>query len=176
MERFKRFFQRLLPENASRRAMIAAEIAVALALIALIAFLLFGNDVTVDTILSFTPENLWLAALVFMGLYAVKSVVVVIYLKLLYVAAGLAFPLPVALAVNIVGTALEMTLPYLFGRSRGQRAWSRSRPASLCCKSWRPSARPATDGFPFSAVRWGYFRRTQSAFCLEPAVCLIWIL
>ncbi len=125
MERFKRFFRGLLPENTSRRAVVAAEIVIAGALILLIAFFLFGNDVTVDTILSFTPENLWLAALVFMGLYAVKSVVAVIYLKLLYIAAGLVFPLPIAMAVNIVGTALEMTLPYLLGCRRGQRAMER---------------------------------------------------
>ncbi|MCC8357390.1 MAG: hypothetical protein LJU34_06055, partial [Oscillospiraceae bacterium] len=122
MKRFKRFFQQLLPENASRGVVIAADISIAPALIFLIALYLLGNNVTGDTILSFTPENLWLAALVFMGLYAIKSVVVVIYLKLLYVASGLVFPLPIALAVNIVGTALEMTLPYLFGLYRCQRA------------------------------------------------------
>ncbi|MCD7845009.1 MAG: hypothetical protein LUG57_03990, partial [Oscillospiraceae bacterium] len=113
MERIKGFIQKLLPENTSRRAVITAEVLIAAALLALLGFVLFGEGVTVDTILSFTPENLWLAALVFMALYAVKSVVVVIYLKLLYIAAGLVFPLPIALAVNVVGTALEMTLPYL---------------------------------------------------------------
>ncbi|MCD8116860.1 MAG: VTT domain-containing protein [Oscillospiraceae bacterium] len=125
MERIKHLLRELLPENTSRRAMLAAEIVIAVGLIALVLFLLFGQGVTVDTVLGFTPENLWLAAIVFMCLYAVKSVVVVIYLKLLYIAAGLIFPLPAALVVNILGTALEMTLPYLVGRHRGREAMER---------------------------------------------------
>jgi uncharacterized membrane protein YdjX (TVP38/TMEM64 family) len=80
------------------------------------------HNVTLDSILNFTPENLWLAALVFLGLFALKSIVAVVYLKLLYIAVGVVFPAPIAIVVNLLGTAVEMTLPYLLGRYGGQKS------------------------------------------------------
>lgn len=115
------------PDGAARGAahshtsVILLEVMAVVVLVAAILAIVYRNDLTLDSILSFTPSNLWLAALVFLGLYALKSVVAVVYLKLLYIAAGMVFPLPVAIAVNIAGTAVEMTLPYLLGRYGGKK-------------------------------------------------------
>ena len=99
---------------------VMTEIIVTILLVCAALAFVHRHDLTVEAIVSFTPENLWLAALVFMGLYAAKSLTVVVYLKLLYVAAGVVFPLPVAIAVNIVGSVVELTIPYLIGLGGGQ--------------------------------------------------------
>lgn len=78
------------------------------------------QDLTVESILRLTPEKLYLAALVFIGLYALKSLAVVIPLALLYVAVGRTFPVPVAIMVNLAGLALGTTIPYLIGRFSGK--------------------------------------------------------
>lgn len=84
-----------------------------------ISILNFKN-VTVESILKFTPDRLYLAALVFMGLYMLKSLSVVIPLVLLYVAVGRTFPIPVAILVNAVGLTIGSTISYLIGRFSGQ--------------------------------------------------------
>jgi uncharacterized membrane protein YdjX (TVP38/TMEM64 family) len=94
----------------------------AIVIVSAIVAVVARNDLTLERILSFTPENLWLAALVFMGLFAVKSITAVVYLKLLYIAVGVVFPAPLAILVNILGTVVEMSLPYLLGRYGGKKS------------------------------------------------------
>ena len=84
--------------------------------------LLFGNrlrGMSVEDILQYTPSNTWLAALVLIGFYAVKSLSVVFPLLVLYLCAGILFPLPFALLVNTVGLLVCITVPYLLGRLAG---------------------------------------------------------
>lgn len=78
------------------------------------------QDLTVESILRLTPDRLYLAALVFMSLYALKSIAVVIPLALLYVAVGRTFPVPLAVIVNLAGLAIGSTIPYLIGRFSGK--------------------------------------------------------
>jgi len=106
----------------SQVSLIMCEAIVVIVLVSAVLFFLFRNDITLDAILRFTPKNLALAALIFLGLFALKSVTVVFYLKLLYLAAGVVFPLPAALAVNFLGTAIELTIPYLEGVVGGRKA------------------------------------------------------
>ncbi|MDP3386501.1 MAG: VTT domain-containing protein [Eubacteriales bacterium] len=87
-------------------------------LIAIVAFNF--QDFTVESILRFTPEGFYLAVLVFMGLYTLKSLAVVIPLALLYVAVGRTFPVPIAIMVNLGGLAIGSTIPYLIGRFSGK--------------------------------------------------------
>ena len=138
----------------------------ALILVLLLVFaavvLVFRDEISLEAILNFTPANLWLAALVFMGLYAAKSLSFVIYVKLLYVAAGVIFPLPAALAVGLAGTLVELILPYLIGRSCG------SRTADILVERW-PSLRKLrimrnSDNFWFTA-----FVRASGVFPADPA-------
>ena len=106
----------------SRVSLIMGEAVVVIVLVSAALFIVFRSHVTLDAILSFTPKNLYIAALVFLGLFALKSVTVVFYLKLLYVAVGVVFPLPAALAVNLLGTAVELTIPYVEGAVGGKKA------------------------------------------------------
>lgn len=72
--------------------------------------LVYRNSVSVDGILNYTPENPFLAAVVLLLLFALKSVSIVIYAGILYVVSGLIFPLPVAILVNLCGS-LIMRIP-----------------------------------------------------------------
>lgn len=79
-------------------------------------FLLAGTELDAADILSWTPSNPWMAALFLVALYGVKSMTVFFPLVALYLAGGLLFPLPAALAVNLAGLAVCASVPYLVGR------------------------------------------------------------
>ena len=85
----------------------------------LLAFL-SRSEITLESILSFTPENGFLAAMVLLLCFAAKSVTMVVYINLLYIAGGILFPLPLALAVNLAGTAIVLIIPYWIGRLGGR--------------------------------------------------------
>lgn len=79
--------------------------------------LLSGRSFTVDDILHYTPSQPMLAVLFLWLAYALKSLSLVFPVLLLFAVAGQLFPLPLALAVNTVGIAITLTLPYLLGRA-----------------------------------------------------------
>ena len=112
----------LRPAGKSRRATIVWGLSGAAATVLAALLILYRRDIGVGTILRYAPKNLYLAALVFMGLFVLKSLSVVFDMKLIYIAAGLYFPLPAALAVNIAGTVAEAAIPYLEGRLGGTGA------------------------------------------------------
>lgn len=116
------FRAQIRPAGKSRRATIVWGLAGAMVVVSAVLLILYRRDVSVGTILRYTPKNLYLAALAFLGLFVLKSLSVVFDMKLIYIAAGLCFPLPAAVAVNIVGTVAEATVPYLEGRLGGTGA------------------------------------------------------
>lgn len=67
-------------------------------MILIILFLASGNDITVQTILSYTPESPFAAAMVILLLYALKSVSFVFPIAVLQIAAGHLFQMPAASA------------------------------------------------------------------------------
>lgn len=83
--------------------------------------LLINKDrFSVDEVLRYSPANPVLAAMTMMLLFALKSVSIVIYCGILYAADGLLFPLPVAIVLNIIGTAIMVTIPYFIGKRSGK--------------------------------------------------------
>lgn len=81
------------------------------------AFLLLHGSISVEELLSYSPDNKWLAALAALLAYALKSQTVVIPYALIATAVGLIFDLPAALAVNALGSIVCISVPYLTGRS-----------------------------------------------------------
>lgn len=75
---------------------------------------------TVDGVLSYTPESPALAALFLLLLFALKSLSVFVYSGILYMASGILFPLPAAIALNVAGTVVMVSLPYFLGRRVGE--------------------------------------------------------
>ena len=85
-------------------------------LIAVIIFLFYFRNIDVDEILSFTPRNIILAIACFFIMYAIETFALVFPIPLLYAAAGVMFDPFIALAVNIIGLIISLTVAYLFGR------------------------------------------------------------
>ncbi len=71
---------------------------------------------TAEAIARWSPAQSAKAAVCLWALYGVKSLSVAVPLSALTAAGGLLFPYPAALFVNLFGTALAQTLPYLLGR------------------------------------------------------------
>ena len=87
---------------------------------ALIIVIVVNKDkITVDAIISYTPSNLFLAALVLLLLFALKSLSVFFASIVLYTVAGLLFPLPAAILVNALGVIVMASEAYLMGRIFG---------------------------------------------------------
>jgi len=84
-----------------------------------ILFLVFGRDVTPEMLLHYTPENPFLAAVVLIGMYGLKSLSVFLPLIVLEVAGGYLFDSWVALLVTCIGECVCLTLPYWIGRLSG---------------------------------------------------------
>ena len=82
---------------------------------AAVYYFLNKDKFTVDEILHFTPSLPLLAIAVMWALFALKSVSVFIPNPLLMMATGVMFSFPVALAVNIVGYGICLTIPYFIG-------------------------------------------------------------
>lgn len=109
-----------LPEDIRLR--LAKGVLALVWLIILAVCLLHREDLTLERILTYTPAKPLLAAAVLLAFFAVKSLSVFLYSGILYIAAGILFPLPAAIAVNVLGTAVMVTLPYFLGRALGSRA------------------------------------------------------
>ncbi len=77
------------------------------------------DELTLENILNFTPENPLIAVLVMLGLFLLKCITFVIYGNLLYAASGVLFPLPAAILLNIVGSAIMASVPFFMGRKAG---------------------------------------------------------
>lgn len=88
----------------------------------ILVFLIKRKEITIDGILDYTPQSLVLAAFMMLGLFALKSLSIVIYSGILYVIDGILFPLPVAILINICGSAVMVSLPYVIGRKMGAKA------------------------------------------------------
>lgn len=61
----------------------------------------------------------WIAAAIVLGVYALKAMVFVIPASLIYLSVGMSFSTPVAVTLNCIGIAIEVTISYLLGRFLG---------------------------------------------------------
>ena len=90
-----------------------------LSLICMVVFLLTRDEWSVDAILQYSPESTLLAALMMFVLYAAKSISIVFPMMVLQIAGGHLFSVPVAMAVNLLGMFILLTLPYWVGYFSG---------------------------------------------------------
>lgn len=88
-------------------------------IIFIVLFLTSGNDITVQTVLRYTPESPFAAAITILLLYALKSVSFVFPIAVLQIAVGHLFQTPAALLINFSGRAITLSIPYWIGRFSG---------------------------------------------------------
>jgi len=77
------------------------------------------KNITPELLLEFAPENLFLAALFIILLYAFKSLTVFFPLMVISIAGGYIFPPAIALFVNSIGILVELSITYIMGRFSG---------------------------------------------------------
>lgn len=85
-----------------------------------VGYLLFGEELSVEAILHYAPANPVLAAVFLVLLYGVKGLSIFFPITVLYIAGGFLFPTPIALLVNTVGVAVELTVPFWMGWISGE--------------------------------------------------------
>lgn len=103
-----------------RRVVMALLALVWLAILSLCFY--YRRLLSVDSIVAYSPHSVPLAILLMLLLFALKSVSFVLYCGIFYAASGVLFPLPLALAVNVLGTAVMALFPYFLGRALGTEA------------------------------------------------------
>ena len=81
--------------------------------------LIYKAQITVDNIVAYVPDNMLVAAVFMLMLFAVKSVLVFVYCGLLYAVCGILFPVPIAILVNIFGSLIMATIPFWIGKKAG---------------------------------------------------------
>lgn len=79
------------------------------------------DKITVESILSYTPSNLWAAAAMMMCFFALKTLSIVFYSGLLFTVSGMLFGMPAAIAVNIMGALVMLLEGYAVGRAGGSK-------------------------------------------------------
>lgn len=79
------------------------------------------KGLSAEDLKNYAPANLFLAAVVIILFYVVKSFSLVFPLPILYVGVGLIFPnVWQAFAVNLIGVVLSLSLPFFLGRFSGK--------------------------------------------------------
>ncbi len=87
---------------------------------AIIWFMRDGQNVKLEDIVNYSPENPAAAAFFMWGAYILKTLSIMFPLKLLFLASGRLFSLPAAVCVNLVGMFIILNLQYLTGRFSGK--------------------------------------------------------
>jgi len=77
--------------------------------------------VTVENLVEHVSDSIFLAIISFLLIYAVKAVVMIIPVPVLYVAAGIVFPLPWAIVVSYLGLIIALSVGYFNGRRLGEK-------------------------------------------------------
>lgn len=122
---YAQFYARLLKDKLSeivknKKISSAIKITVIFLWICVVVFFIINRkDFTLNGIMEYVPQNPILTVVMMLFLFALKSISVVIYIAILYAACGILFPLPIALAVDIIGTAISLSIPYFLGRWAG---------------------------------------------------------
>lgn len=98
----------------------------AICLLLIICYLGISEEVTVQTILDYTPDNLLVAALVLLLFFALKSVTIVFPIIILEVAVGHLFTTIPAILINILGTLIGYIIAYFIGYFSGSKVVNKS--------------------------------------------------
>lgn len=107
------------PHKHKKLLAVLKSLPLVLCAIFIVLFLASGKEITVQTVLNYTPENPPAAAMVILLLYALKSISVVFPIAVLQIATGHLFRTPLALLINFMGRAVTLTIPYWIGRFSG---------------------------------------------------------
>jgi len=85
------------------------------AAVVVVAFSMLTGELTIGELLQYAQDRPVLCGAILLTLYAIKGFSVVIIYSVLAAAAGVVFPMPVAIILNLIGTAICLTVSYAVG-------------------------------------------------------------
>jgi len=101
---------------------LANVVVIILVVTVIVLAIIYKDQITLEGILNYSPQSPFLAACFMILLFALKSLSVIVFIGLLYAACGLMFPLPIAILVAAIGTAVAVSIPYFIGKRLGASA------------------------------------------------------
>ena len=110
MEKNKKHIKMLIP--------VVAIITIAILLI--VITVKSEQPLSVQTVLKYTPDNIYLAVATLFLFFALKSLTIILPLSALYLASGILFPPITAVFISICGLSITLTIPYLIGHFSGK--------------------------------------------------------
>lgn len=87
------------------------------AIVGIIIFLAYGQDITVDDMISYTPENRIIAFIFILLIFFIKSLTVMFPVAIIYIVAGMMFPTFLAILINIIGICIGFSYSYWAGKT-----------------------------------------------------------
>lgn len=108
-------------QEQSPRHLFAKVMGLSLWALLIVLCFMYRDEITAERISALSSGRQWLAALILLAAFAVKGVEFSIYGGILYAASGLIFPLPVAVFINAIGSAIMVSIPYFIGEKTGSR-------------------------------------------------------
>ena len=88
---------------------------IAIMIVTVILVIIFRKSITTENIMNLAPDNLFLASLLIITLFAFKAISVMFPGTVLYVITGMIFPNWLAFIVAIIGTIVEIVITYYMG-------------------------------------------------------------
>ena len=82
------------------------------------------QPLSVETVLKYTPDNIYLAIATLFLFFALKSLTIILPLSALYLASGVLFSPITAVFISICGLSITLTIPYLLGHFSGKEVVS----------------------------------------------------
>ena len=111
-----------------------APILIVICCAAVFGTLLMTGVIDLNSIPTLVEHRPVLAVCVVLLFFIIKGLSGVVVYNALVIVVSLIFPLPTALAINGVGTAICLSVSYWIGR----RVWSRSSPSIRSCRNTSP--------------------------------------
>lgn len=87
------------------------------AIVGIIIFLAYGQDITVDDMISYTPENRIIASIFILLMFFIKSLTIIFPVAIIYIVAGMMFPTFLAILINIIGIGIGFSYSYWVGKT-----------------------------------------------------------
>lgn len=75
---------------------------------------------SLENIVYFAPESMFLAAIIFLIIYVIKSIVMLIPISVLYIAAGVVFPTGWAIVITYICLIVALSFGYFIGKNLGK--------------------------------------------------------
>lgn len=90
------------------------------AILSIVISIIFFGSITAEDIINHSPSSMTLTVLVFIALYAIKSIIMFIPLPVLFISAGVLFPKGWAIVISSACLTMELTIDWLIGKKMGQ--------------------------------------------------------